>query len=430
MTPLCHSTGSRPRPRAGVTLLEILIVMTILLMVTAAAIPLMQPALQNRRGREAARLVSSFISGARSKAIESGRPVGVVFERFNGNGFSTKLSYVEVPTPYSGDTLTSRLLINNAGQIFGIGQVAAAGGTIVSPDTQWTQFLRYGDRIKLDYGGPTWVLASTNSVPDPAIGTPITIQPSLTPMAPALPWILMTSSNQSPPATGFPQPYMIAGVPFQIMRQPTQPRSSTPALQLPENQVVDLFNSGVGPTGQFAVTTNVSGGVATATIGFDPVLVFSPGGSLDYVTDNGGAWGHPLGSLFLLVGRRDQMPDVAPTGRKETPQSIPLFNLTDPDSLWITVGFQTGLVASAENLPPENFTDTDGNGRWDTGEPFVDRNGDNKWTGPESFTDSNNDGVFDAGESVLVDANGDGAWQSGVVNARTFAGQTQGLGGR
>ncbi len=93
------------RSRSGVTILELLIVLLILLMVTAAAIPIMAPALENRRMREAARLASSFISGARSKAIQSGREVGVVLQRFEGKPYAMTMSYVEVPPPYGGDTI-------------------------------------------------------------------------------------------------------------------------------------------------------------------------------------------------------------------------------------------------------------------------------------------------------------------------------------
>src|SRR5262249_33076497 len=91
------------RHPGGVTLLELLIVLAILLIVTAAAIPLMVPATQNRRMREAARLVSSYFAGARARAIENNRPVGVIMRRFDGNPFSMNLAYVEVPPPYSGD---------------------------------------------------------------------------------------------------------------------------------------------------------------------------------------------------------------------------------------------------------------------------------------------------------------------------------------
>jgi len=69
----------------------------------------------------------------------------------------------------------------------------------------------------------------------------------------------------------------------------------------------------------------------------------------------------------------------------------------------------------------ESYTDTNGNGVWDAGEPFVDNNGNgafDSWTtltstGPnESFTDANGNGVWDDGDD-FTDLNGDGVWNPG-----------------
>jgi type II secretory pathway pseudopilin PulG len=307
----------------GVTLIELLIVMTILMMVTAAAIPLMIPALQNRRGREAARLVSSFISGARSRAIETGRPVGVMLERYNGLPFAFTLSYVEVPQPYAGDTQTSKITVSTTGQITAIGP----------GDTQWMNLLRYGDIMKLGYKGAIYFLSSTSSWPDGRFGQTI---PSTSAPSVATPWYLVTSAGL--PAS-LPAGYSTNGVAFQTIRQPV--RSSSQPLQLPDGIVVDLINSGVAGTG---------GGVFPPALGFNPIFTFAPGGALDYVDATGTGLARPTGALYLLIGRRDQMPDVAPSGRLPAPNApTAIGNLNDPDGIWITVGYQTGLVASAEN---------------------------------------------------------------------------------
>ena len=74
---------------AGFTLIEILVVITILLMVTAAAIPIMAPALENRRMREASRLVAATSkapargpsrSAARSESSSSGQRLALCHE--------------------------------------------------------------------------------------------------------------------------------------------------------------------------------------------------------------------------------------------------------------------------------------------------------------------------------------------------------------
>lgn len=55
----------------------------------------------------------------------------------------------------------------------------------------------------------------------------------------------------------------------------------------------------------------------------------------------------------------------------------------------------------------EDFTDVDGDGRWDAGEPYTDSNGNGKWDPGEPYTDSDGDGRYDAREP-FEDVNGNG----------------------
>jgi len=104
--------------RRGVTLVELLIVIVIMLMVTAVVIRATAPALSGRRVREAARMVDVFINGARSRAQQTGNSYGVMIERTpianNATGQVTSsmgisLAYVEVPAPYMGDFSGSKI---------------------------------------------------------------------------------------------------------------------------------------------------------------------------------------------------------------------------------------------------------------------------------------------------------------------------------
>lgn len=56
----------------------------------------------------------------------------------------------------------------------------------------------------------------------------------------------------------------------------------------------------------------------------------------------------------------------------------------------------------------EDFTDTDGDGKWDAGESFTDLNGNGKWDLGETYTDADGDGKYDAPEPY-VDVNGNGS---------------------
>lgn len=336
--------------RRGVTLIELLIVMLILMMVTAAAIPLMAPAVQNRRMREAARLISSYFSSARSRAIETGRPVGVMIERFNGQNFALNLSQVEVPQPYSGDSSTSRAIITNGG-------ITNVPGSFPATDSGWTNLLRYGDQVKLDYKGALYTLASQGSLLDPRAGEVLTAPSAMNR------WFLITPAGA--PATNLPASYGTAGVPFQIFRQPV--RSSAAPLQLPEGVAIDLLVSNLGTSAN--TLSNIDTSVTPAKYGdvlFNPVITFRPSGSVDYVTSPipgpapppptpppmiGQGQRHPIGPIFLLLGRRELMNDVSKSQHDEN-----LFDpsTTNPPNLhlqnfWIAIGPQTGQVTVAEN---------------------------------------------------------------------------------
>jgi prepilin-type N-terminal cleavage/methylation domain-containing protein len=115
------------RARRGVTLLELLIVILIVLMITAFTIPVVAPAIQGRRVREGARMFSTFLNAARNRAIETGRPAGVWLERMPAYPEAVSNIYMaEVPPLYGGDFQDSRcvdVVVNKSGQCAGGGVV-------------------------------------------------------------------------------------------------------------------------------------------------------------------------------------------------------------------------------------------------------------------------------------------------------------------
>ncbi len=114
--------------RGGVTLVELLVVVTILMMLAAFAIPAMRPLTEGRRIREATRAIDVFITRAKIRAVEIQRPVGVEFQRmteidygdptdptddtvvFDQYDACNVLRVVEVPSPYAGNFTNSRVL--------------------------------------------------------------------------------------------------------------------------------------------------------------------------------------------------------------------------------------------------------------------------------------------------------------------------------
>ena len=174
----------------GVTLLELLVVMLILLMVTAAAIPIIAPAMQNRQMRESTRLVTSFMGAAKARAVQSGRPVGVVIERFNGQPFALQMSQVEVPPPYSGDIIGARLEVT-ALPAASVSTNAQINFNTLYPGktAEWfqateivtgmlnTKLVKVGDQIQLNGQGPHYVILGPDPNYNGAIGDIATATP-------------------------------------------------------------------------------------------------------------------------------------------------------------------------------------------------------------------------------------------------------------
>src|SRR3954451_1769112 len=68
---------------AGMTLIELLVVVVIITTMVAAAIPLISPSNDDRRLREAARGLNTFITGAQTRAIANRRQFGVAIKRLS-----------------------------------------------------------------------------------------------------------------------------------------------------------------------------------------------------------------------------------------------------------------------------------------------------------------------------------------------------------
>lgn len=385
--------------RRGVTLVELLVVIALLVMITAVTVPAVAPSIRQRRQREAARLVSSYIAGVRSRAIETGRPAAVVIERFNPGlasttgttsqavpsiaqtvaaqqaagtanlqPFSMYLSTAESPPPYSGDFTGSVVDVTapptnslnkpdqwppgpstTFGQSYPSQVTMVLRGTI--QDNWQAQNIRVGDGIRFNYQGPIYYFDNYNTNTNGLITLPTPyVAPSYVYYGPSDPrnnpdtsppqfWSagLMADANAANGGLGVqtvaPPTFVNGGgVPYQIFRQPVSASAVAP-LQLPEGIVIDIEASGVGPLGTFSSSTTSS-----------PIISFNPDGTVHLVYD--GLPRRPIGTIFLLIGRREQVP-LAVAG-----YNPPTANLNDPSSLWITINSQTGQVATFENYVP------------------------------------------------------------------------------
>jgi type II secretory pathway pseudopilin PulG len=396
----------------GVTLVEMLIVIVIVLSLTAMTIPVMAPMLSQRRTREAARMVSVFINGARNRALQTGRPYGFMMERIPGlEEGSVTLSYAEVPDPYCGTYINSTALVRRLPvQFFSspynlyttIAEVrpwvgSLATGTIdigeywgapgqagsINPGDQ-IQFNFQGDQFFLNPyldsgGGPTWIIGGfihPSNDPNPNNGS----------------WIVYSDTysqnNVAPPF------YPIA-VPYQIYRIPV--KSPAGSMSLPEGTVIDLNFSGMAPTpgtspatppfhartlGAANTTNNnandancshyYGSSVLNGGVDSQPVMItFRATGLVGLVYQRvpspdpkSGVYQWrwlgkvPQGPIHLLIGKREHLPATVPTAIN--PNAATLFaagaanNWLDMSSLWVTIFPQSGMVVTSENAPVTN----------------------------------------------------------------------------
>jgi type II secretory pathway pseudopilin PulG len=369
--PIRSASGATRRRNAarGITLLELLVVMLILLMVTAAAIPIIAPAMQNRQMRESTRLVTSFMGAAKARAVQTGRPVGVMIERFNGQPFALQMSQVEVPPPYSGDIVGARLTVT-ALPSASVSTNAQANFTTLFPGktAEWfkgvelvtgmlnTRLIKVGDQIQLNGQGPHYVILGPDPNFNGALGditttTPLEIAYIYTPpLKQAFPWLNTTPAPQ--PAT------------YQITRQPV--RTNSPPLQLPEGIVVDLTISGVG-SGKYDCLVNYGAMTIGTTptplpsVRFDPLIVFSPSGRVELASNNFGLVTRVTDPIYLLLGRRELMADVTTKNNDSDivfqnlsavpPAATPGDRMPPTQNFWITIGPTSGQVSVSEVAP-------------------------------------------------------------------------------
>jgi len=342
--------------RRGITLIELLIVMVIISIVTAASIPMLTTGSDQRRVREAARLVSSYISAAKSRAIETGRPAGVMIQRYAGQNYSMTLVGVEMPPPYAGDTTTStatvsqeKLTATNASPIYPTGTYGTITG--LGSDVGWAGLVRPGDLIQFGYQGRWYLLYGPTSPLDVLNGVatlstaPITAAPIPPPPSPASPggpgpWYLVAAdgSGALPPGTFNPATTNGATtqVSYQILRQPV--KSAAQPLQMPGDTVIDLIQSGIGLNYTFLTVPYASG----PPLYPNPMLMFGPTGSVGFAYYDNNPPQHLTSTLYLLIGRREGMQDL---GGAST-----AFNINHHSCMWVAVGPESGSVVTAENM--------------------------------------------------------------------------------
>ena len=290
-----------PSARRGVTLIELLLVVAIILIMMGLAARQMQVAKDARRNRETARAISVYLGSARSTALANRRPCGVVLTLTSGIPQCVMaLQQAEVPPPYAGDTTNATATVQGSGGTY---NATLTGASSLS------KLVHQGDVIQFNYEGPWYTI---NGV------SPMTLS-------------LDQSQGQIVPWGSTPS----APMPFRIYRQPynnsgAHTKSVASPLQLPAGAVIDVGSSG----------TDAANFSTADSSGNSPIyIMFSPAGGIQSVYQNGTNFSGPVSTpIFLLVGKVAKARGIDSNNQK---------NCQDMESLWVVISPQNGLVTVA-----------------------------------------------------------------------------------
>ncbi|RMF43380.1 MAG: hypothetical protein D6753_05315 [Planctomycetota bacterium] len=375
----CESLAVLRRRRAALTLVELLVVMGVLVMLAAITLPTVKGMLSDQKVSQAATLVQQYCEAARSRAIATGRPVAVIFDRLRydagggatpldalvANNTCVRMSTGEVFPPYAGDWAgaVGRLEDSNADGVVDrlripVAQAASLIDTSVTPAVPSGMALA-GDMLQLGARRETFLIsadpsldASTAEVLVPFFNPPLTsVGTNTFSLAEPATWMNGTT------------------VRFRIFRRPS--KSLAGGTSLPRGTCIDMHFSGFGTAGREFSSDSIHLTAGTPAPSYPPTppysqsngnpdygpiyIVFSPDGTVE-------AWYYqnralsvtapvfqraaPTTMIHLLVGRTDgvpQSPLVDPAGALAAGDTF-TSNIMDTLNSWVTINPYTGHI--------------------------------------------------------------------------------------
>jgi len=270
--------------RRAFTLVELLVVITIILVVSAIALPMIISGLSHRQVSEAARILQAALAGARDAAIRDNAPSGIRLlpDPTAPNACNRLIPLMQPPSYQEGlvsvfpsTAYPATVLLGTLALVLEE-QVNDSLG-LPNPPTSWFWNIRVGDKVQINSAGPWYTVCGPTITSNPEgfanVGQPGTASPL------GHDYLLLTNGRDDPPLNGwidegwdgvdndndgltdettcklFPvhgeweqEIWLgslsagVKGVPYTIRRRPV-PGTNARETPLPSNVVVDLSRS-------------------------------------------------------------------------------------------------------------------------------------------------------------------------------------------
>lgn len=370
------------RRPSGVTLIELLFVVALMVLLLSIAIPLLNMNFRDKKLRETARQLNAQFASAKALAASRNRPVGVWFERPQDRlNECVQVYLAEVPLPYTGDLLDARAYVRFEATA-PISSVAGNGRFRLLFDgmgkcanlTNSRTLVKLNERVYIRFGyrGPLFPVTRLATVANGAPVTdmflletdgyplPLGFYLPFNPYSPnplsdkswgasnnTIPLYAGQAGGQGVPSNAVPPFDCLdtpVGLPFQLYLSPR--KLSLQPLDVTAGVSIDLAYSGIGPLGTEFDAWRINNQLPDNTA---VVLMFSPSGQVDRLYA-GGTTVIPTSTMHFLVGANDQVQPLP--ANTPSPTANPQLNDTNIQNglaLWVSVGPVNGNVTTAEN---------------------------------------------------------------------------------
>ena len=345
---VCTVPRDRSTDRSGLTLVELLIVISIMAILTALIVPQVRTVNKDRNLRETARVIGTAFASARDRAVADGS-AGILIRRnpnflFDANGaIAPPIEYASMTLyqmrrlpPYTGEYSDSTAVLQidgGTGQYYTEIDEPFDTGLVNPGDTIYFNDAPLGFEIDSIVPSP-----NTGGYGQPLIRVNLNIV--------NINGMVAYGGNLIPP------PPVNIPMRFRIERAPQIIQSTE--VTLPEGYYIDLRYS--GPLDGLDDDTNPATLTKFSLQGdnSDLLIFFGSNGGIDRIQFNG-LRVRLGGALYLLVNEYDPADAVAGLDASAMASRI----LAKSNALWVTIGEQTGGVSIGYNSPPSAAAVTD-----------------------------------------------------------------------